>query len=207
MMRVYGTAASRSTRVLWTLEELNWEYAYTPVDLHSGDAAGRPFTDITPAGKVPVLEHDGLRLTESAAICIYLADLDPQRRLAPAADARARALFHQWCFFALSELEQPLWTLAKHSFVLPEPLRVPAVRAAAEFEFRQMLAVLQQGLADRAHILGDSFSIADVLLVHTLDWALHNEIALPQTLHDYTTRLSERPALTRARARETLSDS
>lgn len=205
MMHVYGTANTRSTRVLWTLEELGYEYDYTHVDLSKGDAEGRPFTQLNPAGKVPVLEHAGSRLTESAAICTYLADLDPERRLAPPPDTLARANFNQWCFFALSELEQPLWTLAKHRFIFPEELRTTAVRPAAEYEFAQMLDVLEKGLGTNSYILGDTLTVADLLIANTLGWARNYEIALPQTLHDYSSSLLARPALARARAHESLA--
>ncbi|MHB1241533.1 MAG: glutathione S-transferase family protein [Gammaproteobacteria bacterium] len=199
-MRVYGSAGSRSIRVVWTLEELGWEYEYIPVDLIQGTAGGAAYQEVNPAIKVPAVETDGAVLTESAAICTYLADLDPARRLVPAPDTMARARHTQWCLFVCSELEQPLWTLAKHRFVLPEALRVPAVRPAVEYEFDRMLDVLAQGLGNQPFILGDELSVADLLLAHTLGWARKAELPLKHPhVERYADRLLTRPALARAR--------
>lgn len=205
MMRVYGTAGSRSIRVLWTLEELGWEYEYVPVDLAQGTANGAAYQKVNPAIKVPAIEVDGFVLTESAAICTYLADRDPARRLAPEPDTVARARHTQWCLFACSELEQPLWTLAKHRFVLPESLRVPAVKPAAEYEFNRMLDVLAHGLGDQPYILGDDLTVADLLLAQTLGWARKAQMPLKHPrVTQYADRLLQRPALARARERETI---
>jgi len=200
-MRLYGFANTRSARALWTLEEAGAPYTYVHVDLMKGEARRSPFLEINPGGKVPALVDGNLILTESAAICIYIADKFPSAQLAPASSERA--LFHQWCFFAIGELEQPLWTLSKHTFVLPEKYRVAAIMDAAHWEFARAADVLAMGLGEREYIVGESFTVADILIAQTLAWArLRNLEIKHAALNAYADRMLARPALQRARDRE-----
>lgn len=113
MIKVYGFPKTRSLRILWTLEEIGADYGLVKVDLFKGEAEEPAFLQLNPAGKVPVLVDDDLVLSESGAICTYLADKYPETGLAPEPRTGQRAIYDQMCFFALTELEQPLWTMAK----------------------------------------------------------------------------------------------
>lgn len=202
-MKLYACPMTRATRAVWALEEANALYDYVLVDLFKGEARTPAFLAINPAGKLPVLVDDDLVLTESAAICTYVADQHPGMKLVPTVGCRSRARYNQWCFFALSELEQPLWTISKHRFALPKERRVPAVLDTARWEFEVAAKLLAQGLGEREFILGEQFSMADILLAQTLDWA--QAIGLPlghASLEDYARRMLARPALQRAHARE-----
>ncbi len=203
MLKVYGCPGTRSQRVLWALEELGADYDYIPVNLLKGEGQQPEYLALNPAGKVPTLVDGDLILTESAAICTYLGDLYPDADLAPRPYTRERALYNRWCYFVISELEQPLWTLAKHDFVLPEKLRVPAIKDTALWEFGRAVKVLAKGLGEQTFLLGDRFSAADILAAHTLAWAKGAEapVESPQVAA-YVERLLSRPALARAQARE-----
>jgi glutathione S-transferase len=202
-LRLYGFPNTRSARALWALEEAGGEYSYVHVDLYKGEARRAPFLEINPGGKLPALVDGDTVLTESAAICIYIADKNPASQLAPAHTSLERAKFHQWCFFALSELEQPLWTLSKHRLVLPENLRVPAIMDTARWEFARAARVLSTGLGDRQYIVGDSFTVADILLANTLNWARTLRVPIEEaTLNSYADRLLARPAWQRTLAKE-----
>ena len=208
MITLYGVPRSRSLRVLWALEELELPYEYLEVDLARRRAGEQRLEKLNPACKGPILRDDDFLLTESAAICLYLAERDVQQRLLPPNEPRARARLQQWCSFAISELEQPLWTNAKHSFALPRKLRVPAVRETARYEFEHALKVLEKGLAQQEWILGDRFSVADILIANTLGWAEAAEWP-PQSesLIGYLRRAERRSALDRALTRETTPSS
>ena len=136
-------------------------------------------------------------LTESGAIVSYLGAGPP---LTPAAP-QDRARFDQWCFFACTELEQPLWTIGKHKFALPRDWRVPAIFETCGREFARAAGVFAEGLGEKTWILGETFTMADVLLGHTLFWA--NAFKLPLA-HDnlvaYRERAWARPARERAYA-------
>jgi len=203
MMHLYGSPKTRSTRVAWTLEEAGFEYDYTAIDLRKGQGFQPPFIQLNPAGKVPVLVDGELVLTESAAISIYIADKVPEQNLIPRVNTAARAIHNQWCFFAVSELEQPLWLAAKHRFVFPEERRVPSVIPTAMWEFERQLAVLAKGLGDKPYIMGEQFTIADIMISHILTWAVGANLSLNQVnLEAYLARNLARPALARASKRE-----
>jgi glutathione S-transferase len=203
MLTIYGCSNTRSCRVLWALEEANVEYEYIEVNLRTGAGRQPQYLGLNPGGKVPTLVDGDFILTESAAICTYIGDRFPSARLTPPVGTQNRAHYDQWCYFALSELEQPLWTIAKHTFALPEQLRVPAVIETATWEFAVAAKVLAAGLDQREFIIGDGFTATDILIAHTLDWALVFNLPLThENLAAYATRLLARPARKRALERE-----
>ncbi len=203
MLTVYGCANTRSSRVLWALEEAGAEYEYVAIDLRAGAGWKPEYLALNPSGKVPTLVDGGLVLTESAAICTYIGDRFPASRLTPPVGSPERAHYDQWCYFALSELEQPLWTLAKHLFALPERRRVPAVLDTARWEFAVAAKILALGLGQREFIVGDHFTAADILMAHTLTWASAFKLPLEHDhLVTYTERLLARPAWARVQKRE-----
>lgn len=202
MIRIYGYPFTRSTRAVWALEEAGAEYDYTPIDLTKGEHRKPKFLKVNPGGKVPVLIDGDLVLTESAAICTYIGEKFPASGLVPT-DTAERAHYFQWCFFAMSELETPLWTMAKYTRLFPEERRVPAVSETCLWEFQLAADVLAQHMEGREYAVGNQFTAADILLGGTLNWARANKIALNSpTLEAYADRLSARPTLVRAKERE-----
>lgn len=200
-MKLYGHPNSRATRALWALEEVQAEYEYVHVDLKSGQSRSDTYLALNPAGKVPTLVDGELVITESAAICLYLGDKFPESGLVPPIGSTGRAECYRWVSFAISELEQPLWTIAKHRFVLPEEKRVAAILQTAFWEFSIAAGILAKGIAD-PYATGDQFTVADILLGHTLAWARSTRIDLGHdTLNVYADRVLDRPALERARER------
>jgi glutathione S-transferase len=165
------------------------------VRLPKGEGRTPAFLALNPGGKIPLLVDGDIVLSESLAICYYIADRFPGKAIAPAPGSDARAYCDQWCSFAISELEQPLWTLSKHQFALPAEWRVPAVLDTARKEFAVASRLLAKGLEGREFILGDTFSVSDILLGHTLAWARAAGVLTEQaTVDAYAERLFARPA-------------
>jgi len=127
MLPHYGYPNSRSTRAVWALEEVGIEHEYIYVHLMAGAGRQPDYLAINTGGKVPTLVNEGLILTESSAICTYIGDHFPALGLTPPIGTLDRAHYNQWCSFTISELEQPLWTIGKHTFALPEQRRVSAI--------------------------------------------------------------------------------
>jgi glutathione S-transferase len=201
MMKLYGYPQTRSTRVTWALEETGAEYEYALVNLKAGEHKQPAFLAINPFGKIPSLVDDDHVISESSAICTYIAEKFPAAKLIPR-NVKSRAEYFQWLFFVVSELEVHLWTAAKHNRLLPEDKKVPAVVNTSFWEFGKAAAVLSAHLKDHQYIAGDQFSSADIVCVSVLHWAHHQEVPLDKTLLNYMHTLSERPALARARKRE-----
>jgi glutathione S-transferase len=170
---------TRSIRVRWALQELGVDFEPITVNLVAGEHRRAAFLEINPAGKVPALVDDDLVLTESVAIVLYLAEKYPGKGLTPTG-LKQRADVNRWLLFTASELEQPLWCISRHTALYPEHLRLPAEVSLARRDFIEMAAVLEQHMRGRQFAAADAFTIADIVIAYTLDWA--NEVAL---LDDY----------------------
>lgn len=201
---LYGAVRSRSTRIAWLFEELEVAWTWHPLSFRRGDNRAPAFRAMNPSGKVPVLRHGTLVLTEATAIARYLGARHPAAGLLPAEGSAAAARVDQWLSFVTTELEQALWTKAKHTFALPEKLRVPNVRATADAEFGRAAQVADVLFGDGPFAAGDHFTVADIFLAHTCFWAraAGRWDDLSDRLQAYATAQLERPAYQRAVAIE-----
>lgn len=201
MISLYGSGQARSFRALWALEEAALDFEYQHVRIGQPDKGGSrhpSYLALNSQGKIPTLVHDDLVLTESAAIVNYIAALAPEKQLIPLDDKAMRAKYDEFCFFVLSDLEQPLWTTGKHRFVLPEDYRVEAVFETAQWEFKRSLKALDQYMDGQEYVIGNRFTCADILLGQTINWALRFGFDVPQPYQKYRDRLYQRPACQRA---------
>ena len=123
-MKLYGFGPTRSLRALWGLKELDADFEFVPVNLLAGEQQHPDFLGLNPAGKIPVLVDGDVVVPESAAIVLYLAEKYREKGLLPA-DLKARAQVYRWLMFAVTELEQPLWRITRHSMLYPEDKRLP----------------------------------------------------------------------------------
>lgn len=202
MMRLYGCANSRSLRALWALEHAGADYEYVPVDLFRGEGRSAAFLALNPAGKVPVLVDAGTTVTESFAIVTYVGEKYGASGLVPGTLA-ARAHYWRWCSFVLTELEQPLWAIARHRFILPKPQRLPQIEPLETGAFAAAAGLLAAHLEGREYVLDEGFSGADILAGHTLAWAKSARVPLGHAvLESYLERVNGLPALRSARERE-----
>jgi glutathione S-transferase len=124
MMKLYGTPPTRVLRVIWLLNELGLEYEQVPVALLQGEHYQPDFLALNPAARVPVLVDGDQVITESAAIQLYLAEKYPQAGFIPSA-VEERAQMYRWIFFLMTEIEPPLWRIARHTFLYPDEKRIP----------------------------------------------------------------------------------
>jgi len=201
-VKLYGCANSRSLRALWAVEHTGAPCDYVPVDLFKGEGRSPAFLAVNPGGKVPVLVDGAVTLTESLAIVTYLGEKFPDSRLVPATLA-LRADYWRWCSFVVTELEQPLWTIARHRFILPKAQRLPQLEPLQIADFAAAATLLAGALRDREYLLEGGFSGADILAGHTLAWARSARVPLGHaTLESYLDRMNAHPALIRARERE-----
>ena len=192
-MKLYGFGPTRSLRAMWGLRELDADFEFIPVNLLAGEHKHPDFLRLNPAGKIPVLVDGDLVIPESAAIVLYVADKYREKGLLPA-DLPSRAHVYRWTLFAVTELEQPLWRIAKHTTLYPEAKRLPADIALAKEEFLAMAAILESHLDGRRFIVGDRVTVADCVTAYLIDWA--NEIqfidGFPR-LRAYLERMYARP--------------
>jgi glutathione S-transferase len=191
---VYHHPFSRAANVIWMLEELGIDYELRFVDMPKGGHKAPEIVRLNPMGKLPVVTDGDVVVTESAAIALYLADRYSPGKLAPALDDPARATYLRWSFFAPSVIEPAL--LAKSS--------------GGEFKASQagwgkhedVLAALESAVAGKTFLLGERFSMADVVFGGTVRFMLRFKMLEPTPgLTAYAERLSSRPAAQRADAK------
>lgn len=192
-MKLYEFPPTRSIRARWTLQELEVDFEPIQIRLLEGEGQTPEYLRINPAGKVPALVDGDFVLTESVAIVVYLAEKYPQKRLIPT-DLHQRAQLNRWMLFAVTELEQPLWRIAKHSFLYPEEQRIPADIELAKEEFRSMAAVMENHMQGREFVVGDHVTVGDFILAYTLDWGNEEKLLdRSPALLAYMKRMYDRP--------------
>lgn len=193
MMKLYGTPPTRVLRVIWLLNELGLEYEQVPVALLQGEHLQPDFLALNPAAKVPVLIDGNQVITESAAIQLYLAEKYPQAGFIPST-VEEHAQMYRWIFFLMTEIEPPLWRIARHTFLYPDEKRLPQDVELARQECREMLAVLERHMEGCEYLVGDRLSVADFNAAFTLDWANEENLldAAPR-LREYLATMYARP--------------
>lgn len=194
MYRVVGPAKTRAFRVLWMLEELGQTYTHDPHPPRSDDVR-----TLNPLGKVPVLVDGEAVLTDSTAILTYLADKHGALTHPPGTVARGQQ--DAITQFLLDEVDALLWTAARHSFILPEEHRVPAIKESLRWEFAASEARLVAMLGDGPFLTGDQMTIPDIIATHCGTWAVGAKFPLNDpVLKAYLKRMRDRPAYLRASA-------
>jgi glutathione S-transferase len=192
-MKLYGFPPTRSIRALWTLRELGVDFEFANVDLVAGENRHAEFLAVNPAGKLPALVDGEFVLTESVAIVLYLAEKYSDGGLLPA-KLEPRAQVNRWLLFTATELEQPLWRIARHTALYPEEKRLPGEVLLARQDFQDMAAVMEAHMGGRQFLVGDRVTVADLVAAYTLDWA--NEVHLLEgfpRLRDYMEEMYSRP--------------
>jgi glutathione S-transferase len=185
---------TRAANVVWMLEEVGVGYELRWVDIMKGEQKSPAMIALNPMGKLPILTDGDTVVTESAAIGLYLADRYSAGRLAPALDDPSRAAYLRWSFFAPTVIEPG--SLAKSAGWIFKPSQ------AGWGEYEAMLRAMESAVSGRDYLLGDRFTMADVVFGGTLRFMLRfNMIAPTPAFTAYTERLSARPAAQRADAR------
>ena len=142
MIKLYGGQFSRASIVHWYLAELDLEYDFIKLDMQAGEHLKAPYTAINPFGKVPGIEDGDLKLWESGAILIYLAQAYGELK---DADAKEIAIANQWIYFANATLGPGVF-----------------VEASREKEFPRLMGTLNEILGQQEFITGSRFTVADV---------------------------------------------
>jgi glutathione S-transferase len=199
MLTLHHAPRSRSSRIVWLLEELGADYRLVITDISRPDGQGgfQGASDPKnphPDKKVPALEHDGVLVTESAAIVLYLTDLYPKAGLAPAIGDPKRGPYLTWLAYYAGVIE-PVINLGFAGLA-----DNPAMQRT--FTTRQVVdARILGALANGPYMLGERFSGADILIASIGQFQRDMLPAGPQA-DAYLQRCNERPALARALAKD-----
>ena len=191
---LYHHPYSRAATVLWMLEEVGVAHEVRFVDLLAGGQKAKEVVALNPMGKLPILTDGDQVITEVAAIGLYLADRYAPGRLAPKFDDPQRGTYLRWSLFEPSVIEPG--SIAKMNNWEAKPSSV------GWGTHEEMLKALEFAIGDREYLLGSTFSMADVIFGGTLRYMLRFKLLEPRPIFTgYVERLSARPALQRADAR------
>lgn len=187
MLKVYGTPVSRTSRTLWLCRELGLDYEHVPVHYVDGGTGAPEFLAINPHGKIPAIDDDGFRLSQSMAINIYLAkkhgsDLMPR-------DLKEEAQVLQWSFWVVAEVEGSLVQALMQRMELPpdNPIakyfaeRAPKnskVEQAALDALVRPFETLDAHLGGREYLLGPTFTLADLNVASVMSWVIPAKVDL-----------------------------
>lgn len=195
-LRLYHAAPSRSSTVLWMLEEVGQPYDLEVLDTKKGEQRQPAFMAINPMGKVPTLVHDGAVITEVGAICLYLADAFPAAGLAPPIGDAARGPYLRWMMFQGNCFEPAIIDRA-----LKREPGPPSMLPYGDFD--TTIDVVAQAVADGPWFLGERFSALDVYFGSAIRWTTQfGLLPVRREFSDYIGRLDRRPALKRAIAKD-----
>ena len=194
--RLWGIGTGRTFRPHWMLAELDLDYETKQILPRSNGMNAPEFRALSERGKIPLLEDGDLMIGESAAITLYLADRYRDRGVftpEPGTDERAR--HDELCFFVMSEIDSALYVIRRHEG-LPEIYgeSTVAVKSARAYFLRSGEEMERRLRDGRSYLMGDDFSVADLLLKTCLDWASFVRITLPDSLACYSAAIGKRPA-------------
>ena len=203
-MKIYDApfSGTRGSRLRLMLEELGVSYELSAVNLRHGEHKRAEYLKIHPHGLVPAFELDGVSLIESAAVCMQLADLNPEAGLAPPVGSAARALYYQWIVYGPATLDDQLVARVFNTAFLPEEKRDPAVVAKADRVWAAAAPFLSRALETHPWLCGEQFTAADVVIGYDIQLAnAQGLLADYPVLQGYLDRLTARPAWQRVYTR------
>jgi len=202
-MKLYGMRGTRSSRTEWLLLELGASYDFAKVDLTKGEHKQPGHTERHPHALVPAFEDGKVRIIESAAACLYLADKFADRQLAPPLDSPERARYYQLAFYAVSTLDETVIPILFHTAILPTEQRNAELVKQKKAVWETAAKFLTRELGDGPFFLGKNFSAADVIVGY--DLAIAAKVGLLEgqpTLKAFTERVTSREAFKKAHARD-----
>ncbi|WP_133649916.1 glutathione S-transferase family protein [Paraburkholderia flava] len=194
-MKLYYWPKTRAFRALWMLEEIGAHYDLVRVNIRAGEQGTADYRGVNPMTKLPALDDDGVRVAESGAVLLYLADRFPAANLGAPLDDPLRGRFLQWLFFTPGCLEPAMAEKITGS-------------AGNSFSFGwgdldRVKQAIDGALDEGEWLLGERFTAADLLLVSTLQVAFAAKLLEPKDkIGDYVGRALARDAHTRAVAVE-----
>lgn len=178
-MKLYFAPQTRAIRPLIMLEELGVPYEIVPIDFKGGEHKSAEYRKIHPHGQLPALQDGSLTMFESGAICAYLADKFPDKRMAPALGTLERGMYQQWMYYSVAAME---------------------ANALDREKMKECDLVLDRALADREFIVGNRMTAADVMIGSGVIWIdlRHHLLNDFPSLDAYAKRMLARPSFQRA---------
>ena len=202
MLHIHHCLSARSFRPLWMLEELQLPYQLHMLPFPPR-ALARSFLELNPLGTVPLLTQGDVRMTESAAMCQYLAATHPDAGLDVAPTHPAYGAYLNWLHMSDATLTFPQTLVLRYARFEPPDRQQPQVAHDYGRWFLGRLRALEAALADgRPYLCAGRFTAADVAVGYAVMLASFIDLPqpLPGSVAAYWQQLTQRPAYARAQA-------
>lgn len=197
MVKIYHAPGTRSIRPIWLCFELELDIEIERVDFKPEFLNSPEWRAISPAGKLPILQDDGLTMFESGAMIEYLLDRYGNGRLRPMPGTLESAIYHQWTWFSESTLARPLGI---NRMLRAREEAGSELAADAIKKVETSLDVVERALEDRDYLLGEAFCAADIMMGYSLELTRRFKILNQDrpTTSAYLERLKMRDACSHA---------
>lgn len=174
-MKLYFAPQTRAVRPLLMLEELGVPYEIVPIDFKGGQHKSAEYKKIHPHGQLPAFQDGALTMFESGAICAYLADKFPDKKMAPPPGTVERGMYEQWMYYSVAALEG---------------------NARERDKIKECFQVLDRVVSGREFIVGGNMTAADVMIGSAVVWldAQHHMLREFPSLDAYAKRMLARPS-------------
>jgi len=189
----YTHPHSRGRIVRWMLEELGVPYDVKLLE-YGASMKAPEYLAINPMGKVPAIKHGDTVVTEVSAICAYLADQFPEKKLAPPSGSKLRGTYYRWLFFVAGPLEMATtckafgWDISDENAV-----------SVGCGHYQDAIDAMVLALANGPYICGEQFTAADVLAGSFIGWGIMQKTLEPlPAFTEYLARVDGREAAKRA---------
>ena len=194
--RLWGIGTPRTFRPHWMLAELGLDYETKEIITRTETMNAPAFRTLSERAKIPLFEDGDLMIGESAAIVLYLADRYRDHGVfAPDPGTSDRARHDELCFFIMTEMDAVLYIIRRHGGLHEIYGKSKAAVESAGAFFLRSTSEIENRLRDgRSHLLGDEFSVSDLLLKTCLDWAGFVQIELPESLATSSDAIGRRSA-------------
>ena len=187
----------RSDRVRWLLEEMQVPYTNHFLDKAAGELNTSQYKKLNPLGRVPAIVDGDIVISESAAICMYLADRYSYGQLCPMMeDIKLRAEYTKWMVFSVATLECVIARMFTHVNT-PEEEKVTHQFVKEQSKIFKML--LNPILEKQDYILSSGFSAADIMLAAVIPGAQEYLVTNNPPIQNYMLRLMARQAAINAK--------
>lgn len=202
-IRLWGMRTPRPMRPLWMLEEFGLDYEYRPIGSRTGETKTEEYLALNPKHKIPTFEHGDFVLTESGAICSYIAErFDAPATFYVPDTPEGRARMNEWNYFILMEVD------ALGIYVIRRHLDLGDLYGHADNVVQSARQYITDGLTNalkswpegQDYILAGGFSIPDIHLASIVGYMLARDVDVPERVLAHYERCQQRPAWQRAQA-------